>query len=163
MGDLAFTSVIAADRAAEPHLSDRPTVLVLRFGQWANQKSFRKPAAIVHRIVDMVWTRMIVGAELPATVVAGPGLRLRHWGRGIILHPRARLGSECTLFHRVTIGQGSDGGVPTLGSRVYVGTGATLLGAITIGDGAKIAAGAVVVKNVPAGATVGGVPAKVIS
>lgn len=162
MGNSSLACIVRADREAEPHASDRLTVRIFRFGQWAKQKPSRKLAALAFRAIDMVWTRMIVGAELPASVVAGPGLRLRHWGRGIILHPKATLGSGVTLFHRVTIGQGPDGGVPTLGNKVYVGTGATILGGITIGDAAKIAAGAVVVKDVPAGVTVGGVPAKVI-
>jgi serine acetyltransferase len=161
MGTLS--QAIRADWAVPNNKSDRPTVAVYRFGQWAHAKRSRKPAAMLYRAVDLAWTKMIVGAEIPHKVPAGAGLRLAHWGRGIIIHPKARIGSGVMIFHRVTIGQSRDGKAPTLGNDVYVGTGATILGGITIGDGATIAAGAVVVKDVPAGSTVGGVPAKIIS
>lgn len=150
---------VRADFQREKSRSDRLTVLVMRVGQWATEKPARVPVRVAHRIVDMAWTRMIVGAELPSALQCGPGLRLRHWGRGIIIHPEARLGSNVTLYHRVTIGAGEDGRTPCLGDNVYVGTGASIIGGVTIGDGARIAAGAVVVRDVPAGGLAVGVPA----
>ena len=73
-----------------------------------------------------------------------------------------KLGSNVSLYHRVTIGLGPDKRVPTIGNDVYVGVGASILGGVHVGDGATVGAGAVVIKDVPAGATVVGVPAKVI-
>ena len=93
----------------------------------------------------------------------GPGLYIGHIG-GIHINPQAVLGSDCDLAHRVTIGASAMGrkGAPVLGDGVYIGTGATLVGKIKVGSGAKIAANTLVINNVPAGATVMGVPARVI-
>lgn len=154
-----YRDVVALDRATEPHRSDRLTVRIFRWGQHSRGTS----VYWAYRMADMVWTRFIVGAELPASVKAGPGLRLRHWGRGIILHPKAVLGARVTLFHRVTIGQGPDGRVPVLGDDVYVGAGATILGGVVIGDGAVIGAGTVVTKSVPPGARVVGASMRLLA
>ena len=93
----------------------------------------------------------------------GEGLYISHIG-GIHINPQAVLGRNCDIAHRVTIGTSAMGrkGAPTLGDGVYVGTGAALVGKIRIGDGAKIAANTLVMTNVPAGATVMGVPGRVI-
>jgi len=97
------------------------------------------------------------GAEI------GPGLHMTHSG-GIRLHPEVKIGSNCSLAHQVTIGAAGLGkrGVPTLGSGVYIGTGAVIVGPIMIGDQARIAANSFVNISVPAGATAMGVPAKIV-
>ena len=73
------------------------------------------------------------------------------------------MGERCSISHGVTIGVlgGHRPGVPRLGNDVYVGAGAKILGPVTIGDGAIIGANAVVLKDVPAGATAVGVPARI--
>ena len=93
----------------------------------------------------------------------GGGLYIGHIG-GVHINPGAVLGRNCDLAHRVTIGASAMGrkGVPTLGDEVYVGTGAALVGKIKIGNGAKIAANTLVITNVPAGATVMGVPGRIV-
>lgn len=93
----------------------------------------------------------------------GPGLYIGHIG-GIHINPGAVLGSNCDVTHRVTIGTSAMGrqGAPVLGDDVYIGTGATLVGKIKVGNGAKIAANTLVIGNVPAGATVMGVPGRII-
>src|ERR1700760_4508303 len=93
----------------------------------------------------------------------GGGLYIGHIG-GVHINPQAVLGKDCDLAHRITIGASAMGrqGVPVLGDEVYIGTGAALVGKIKIGNGAKIAANSLVMTNVPAGATVMGVPARVI-
>lgn len=109
------------------------------------------------------WMALITGTELPPSVIAGAGLRLPHAGRGVIVHPSCVLGTGVTLYHRVTLGirNGNDTG-PRLGDSVYVGCGAILLGAISVGDGAQVGAGAVVVDDVPSRASAIG-PKAVIS
>jgi serine O-acetyltransferase len=93
----------------------------------------------------------------------GPGFYIGHIG-GVHINPGAVLGSNCDVAHRVTIGTSAMGrqGSPTLGNDVYIGTGATLVGKIKVGDGAKIAANTLVISNIPAGATVMGVPGRII-
>ena len=93
----------------------------------------------------------------------GGGLYVGHIG-GVHINPQAVLGKNCDIAHRVTIGASAMGrqGAPVLGDNVYVGTGATLVGRIRIGNGAKIAANTLVITNVPDGATVMGVPGRII-
>jgi serine O-acetyltransferase len=93
----------------------------------------------------------------------GPGLYIGHIG-GVHINPGAVLGKNCDVAHRVTIGTSAMGraGAPTIGDDVYIGTGATLIGKIRVGNGAKIAANTLVISNVPEGATVMGVPGRII-
>ena len=72
---------------------------------------------------------------------------------GIVINADARIGCNCEIFQQVTIGEGK-GGCPEIGDNVSIGPGAKVLGAIKVGDGARIGANAVVVKDVPAGALV---------
>ena len=91
----------------------------------------------------------LVGVALPPGV-AQPGLFIVHCG-GIVVNGRARLGRNCRIHAGVNIGQ-TPKGVPTIGDDVYLGPGAKVFGPITIGDGARIGANAVVDRDVPAGA-----------
>jgi serine O-acetyltransferase len=92
----------------------------------------------------------------------GEGLYIGHIG-GVIISQQAVIGKNCDISHRVTIGTSAMGreGTPVLGDNVYVGTGATLVGKIRIGSGAKIAANTLVIDDVPEGATVMGVPGRI--
>jgi serine O-acetyltransferase len=91
----------------------------------------------------------------------GEGLYIGHIG-GVIISQQAVIGKNCDISHRVTIGTSAMGreGAPVLGDNVYVGTGATLVGKIRIGSGAKIAANTLVIDDVPDGATIMGVPGR---
>jgi serine O-acetyltransferase len=91
----------------------------------------------------------------------GPGLHLPHHGT-ITISNQAQIGSQCGIHQGVTIGERA-GGAPTLGDRVFIGANACLLGPITIGSGASIGAGAVVVHDVDVGQSVVGNPARPIS
>lgn len=156
---MRLKEILRADYARNDDRWSKASVTVFRVNQWAYRRGFvlRRVAALA----DLVWLRLLVGAELPPDIVCGPGLRLAHMGRGIIVNRRVRLGSNVTLYHGVTLGViGSDNtNVPTLGDGTYVGARATVIGRVVVGENARIGAGAVVVKDVPAYATAVGVPA----
>lgn len=99
---------------------------------------------------------VVTGADIPANARIAGGLLLPH-PNGVVVHPGAEIGPNCLLFQQVTLG-----GRPKLGGHVDVGAGAKILGAVTVGDHAVIGANAVVTKDVPAGATVAGVPARIL-
>jgi serine O-acetyltransferase len=94
--------------------------------------------------------------------VAGPGLSIAHYG-SIVVNSKAKIGSFCRLHSGTNIGTDGTGGVPVIGDFVYIGPGAVIYGAIEVGDGAVIGANAVVNRDVAAGVTVAGSPARVIS
>jgi serine acetyltransferase len=90
----------------------------------------------------------------------GPGLMLMH-GFATIITAR-KIGMDCQISQQVTIGYDDRGAPPVIGDRVRIGANSVVLGPIALGDDAVIGAGAVVVRDVPAGAVVGGVPARVL-
>jgi serine O-acetyltransferase len=154
--------VLRADFAASPSWWSRATLAVFRLGEWADERRRRRlPARLLWRVLDAVWTRGIIGSEIPADVRAGAGLGLHHGGRGLVIATGTRFGDQVTLMHQVTFGMdGVDHAARAdVGDRVFVATGVVVLGGVTIGADATVAAGAVVTRDVPAGVTVGGVPA----
>ena len=110
------------------------------------------------------WSRFWTGIEIHPGAAIGRRLVIDH-GTGIVIGETAELGDDVLLYQGVTLGgTGKDTGKrhPTLGSNVMVGAGAKVLGPITIHDNARIAAGAVVLQDVPEGATAVGVPAQIV-
>ena len=108
--------------------------------------------------------RFFTGVEIHPGATIGKGLMIDH-GMGVVIGETAVVGDNCTIYQGVTLGgTGKDTGKrhPTLGNNVMVGSGAKVLGPFTVGDNAKIAAGAVVLDTVPQGATAVGVPARMI-
>jgi cysteinyl-tRNA synthetase len=108
--------------------------------------------------------RFCTGIEIHPAAKIGPGFFIDH-GMGVVIGETTEVGEECVLYQGVTLGgTGKEKGKrhPTLGNHVVVGTGAKILGAITIGDYAKIGANAVVLDPVPDHAIAVGVPAKVV-
>ncbi|MDR7112930.1 serine acetyltransferase/glycosyltransferase involved in cell wall biosynthesis [Microbacterium trichothecenolyticum] len=104
----------------------------------------------------------LLGVEIPWRLSLGPRARIFH-GQGTVVNDGAVIGSDVVLRHGITIGHKRAGGLsPRIGNRVEIGAGAIVLGDIAIGDDATIAAGAVVMKSVPAGTTVAGNPARAI-
>ena len=110
------------------------------------------------------WTRFWTGGEIHPGATIGHRLVIDH-GMGIVIGETAEIGDDCLLYQGVTLGgTGKDKGKrhPTLGNNVLVGSGAKVLGPFTVGDNARIAAGAVVLSEVPANATAVGVPARIV-
>ncbi len=131
-----------------------------------------------HRLNHMFWgwklrwmarfgshiARFLTGIEIHPGAVIGRRVFIDH-GMGVVIGETAEIGDDCTLYHGVTLGgvswnQGKRH--PTLGRNVVVGAGAKILGPFTVGENAKIGSNSVVVKAVPPGATVVGIPARVV-
>lgn len=107
-------------------------------------------------------TRFFTGIEIHPGATIGKGLFIDH-GMGVVIGETAEVGDNVTLYHGVTLGgTGKDKGKrhPTVGNNVLIGSGAKVLGPINIGDNAKIGANAVVLHDVPEGATAVGLRAK---
>jgi serine O-acetyltransferase len=115
----------------------------------------RRYAVVRHR-----WWTIVTGADIPLNCKLGGGLLLPH-PNGVVIHPAAEIGPNCLLFHQVTIGEEA-GGVPFIEGHVDVGAGAKIIGKLRIGKHAKIGANAVVLNDVPPGATAVGIPARII-
>lgn len=117
--------------------------------------------------VARFWTRFrlqSVGVRTGITLppgVAGPGVTIAHYGT-VVVNSRARIGKYSRLHPGVTIGI-AGGRVPVIGDFVYLGPNAVVYGGVTVGDRAVIGANAVVNRDVPAGVTVAGSPARVVA
>lgn len=108
--------------------------------------------------------RFLTGIEIHPAAEIGRGLFIDH-GSAVVIGETAVIGDDCTIYQGVTLGgTGKHVGKrhPTLGRGVMVGAGAKVLGPFTVGDGAKIAAGAVVLSEVPSDSTAVGVPAHIV-
>jgi serine O-acetyltransferase len=136
-------------------------------------------AVLFHRLAHRLWNlglkwlarvisnvaRLLTGIEIHPGAVIGRRFFIDH-GMGVVIGETAVIGDDCTLYHGVTLGGTSwEKGKrhPTLHDNVVVGAGAKVLGPIEVGEGARIGSNAVVVKDVPEGATVVGVPGKLIT
>ncbi len=109
-------------------------------------------------------SRFFTGIEIHPGAKIGKNLFIDH-GMGIVIGETAELGDNCIMFHQVTLGgTGKQKGKrhPTVGNGVLLSAGCKVLGPIVIGDYAKVGANAVVLKDVPAGATAVGIPARIL-
>ena len=109
-------------------------------------------------------SRHKTGIEIHPGATIGKGLFIDH-GMGVVIGETTIIGDNCTIYQNVTLGgTGKETGKrhPTLGNNVLVGSGAKVLGPFKVGDNARIAAGAVVLSEVPPNATAVGVPARVV-
>lgn len=108
--------------------------------------------------------RHLTGIEIHPGATIGKGLFIDH-GMGVVIGETTEIGDNCTLYQGVTLGgTGKDVGKrhPTLGNNVMVGSGAKVLGPLTIEDNCKIAAGAVVLHSIPENCTAVGIPARIV-
>jgi serine O-acetyltransferase len=135
-------------------------------------------ALILHRFAHWLWghrlrwlarftshlTRWLTGIEIHPGATIGRRVFIDH-GMGVVIGETAEIGDDCTLYHGVTLGGTSwtkGKRHPTLERGVVIGAGAKVLGPITMREGAKVGSNAVVVRDVPAGATAVGIPARIV-
>ena len=166
-------SGIVAGRLLEVGVAvDRLDTASGHFSHWLHALAF-------HRLANRLWrarwttaarwvshlSRFLTGIEIHPGATIGRRVFIDH-GMGVVIGETTEIGDHCTIYQGVTLGgtslvKGSKRH-PTLQSRVVVGAGAKVLGPFTVGEGARIGSNAVVVKAVPAGATVIGIPARVV-
>lgn len=118
---------------------------------------------LLARIISQL-SRFFTGIEIHPGAKIGKGVFIDH-GMGVVIGETAEIGDGVTIYQGVTLGgTGKEKGKrhPTIGKNVIIATGAKVLGSISVGDNAKIGAGAVVIKPVPPGSTVVGVPGRVV-
>lgn len=136
-------------------------------------------AIVIHRVSHALWqhglkwlgrvlshvARLLTGIEIHPGARIGRRLFIDH-GMGVVIGETATIGNDCTLYHGVTLGgttwrKGKRH--PSLGDRVVVGAGAKILGPVTVGDSARVGSNSVVLRSIPADATVVGIPGHIVS
>ena len=139
-------------------------IWVYRFGRRVDQRPagfFKSALLLVYWFLFRV-AETVTGISLPKSCAIGKGLRIWHFG-GIFINPDAVIGENCTLRQGVTIGnRHEDGGSPVLGDEVDLGAYAQILGEVRVGNRCRIGAMAVVLTNIPDGATAVGLPARIV-
>lgn len=134
-------------------------LLAYRIAHWFYQRKLFLLARLISQI-----TRFLTGIEIHPGAKIGKGLFIDH-GMGVVIGETTEIGDYVTIYQGVTLGgTGKEKGKrhPTIGDRVIIATGAKVLGSITVGENAKVGAGAVVIRPVPANSTVVGVPGRVV-
>jgi serine O-acetyltransferase len=111
-------------------------------------------------VVDKLFT-MVTHTHIHPDAQIGPGLLIPHVGL-LRVHGSAKMGADCTIHEVCTIGAGPRAGGAAIGDHVIIGCHSSIIGAVTIGDGAIIAPNCLVISDVPAGATAMGVPARIL-
>ena len=160
---------LAAYQARDPAARSKLEVLLLYPGVHATMYHQAAHFCYCHNLKFLArtisqWSRLWTGIEIHPGAKIGRRLVIDH-GMGIVIGETAEIGDDCLLYHGVTLGgTGKDQGKrhPTIGNNVLVSTGAKVLGPFKVGDGARIAANAVVLKEIPENATAVGVPARVV-
>lgn len=130
-----------------------------RIAHWFYRHNLRFIARAISQ-----WARFLTGIEIHPGATIGRRFVIDH-GMGIVIGETAEIGDDCLIYHGVTLGgTGKDKGKrhPTLGNNVLVGNGARILGPFKVGDNARVAAGSVVLSEVPPNSTAVGVPAQIV-
>ncbi len=173
----ADPKIVAAAEADLQAVAERDPAIKTLLQPFLYFKGFQ--ALQAHRVAHWLWKQgrealafhfqsrisELFQVDIHPAARMGSGLFLDH-GTGIVIGETAVVGDEVSMLHAVTLGgTGADRGDrhPKIGKGVLLGAGAKVLGNITVGDYAKVASGSVVLKNVPAGCTVAGVPARLVN
>ena len=165
-------SIIKRDPAAKSKLSiilTYPGAKAIFFHKIANFFAIAK-FHLVARIISQ-FSRFLTGIEIHPKANIGKNLFIDH-GMGVVIGETSEIGDNVTIYHTVTLG-GSSPSIdserqrhekrhPTIGDDVVIGSGAQIIGPVVVGKRARIAANAVVVKDVPENATMVGIPAKAV-
>ena len=158
-------SVLQRDPAAKSSIevlllySGVHAMLAYRVANKLYRSKYYFPARCVSQLA-----KMFTGIEIHPGATIGHGFFIDH-GTGVVIGETTEIGNNCTIYQGVTLGgTGKDLGKrhPTLGDNVLVGAGAKVLGPVNIGSNSKIAAGAVVLRDIPDDSTAVGIPAKVV-
>jgi len=166
---IELSETLAAYQARDPAARSKLEVFLLYPGVHATLYHRAAHACYKHnqkflaRTISQ-WSRFWTGIEIHPGAKIGRRLVIDH-GMGIVIGETAEVGDDCLIYHGVTLGgTGKDKGKrhPTIGNNVLLSTGSKVLGPFKVGDGARIAANAVVLKEVPENATAVGVPARVV-
>ena len=162
--DLAVSATVPdwSREAVSPLAWDPPRQLLRTLRRYEALRARGVPRVALAPIIaaHRAWS-VAAGCDIPLGTEIGGGLVMPHSG-GIVVHHQAKLGPNCLLMQNVTLGVGNRPGLPVLEGHVDVGAGAVILGGVRVGAHARIGANAVVLDDVPAGATVVGIPARVV-
>lgn len=140
-----------------------PSLHAMAFHRLAH-RLHRWGVPLLPRLISQ-FSRFVTGIEIHPGATIGRRFFIDH-GMGVVIGETAVVGDDVMLYHQVTLGgTGKDSGKrhPTLENGVVVGAGAKILGNITVGAQARIGAGSVVLRDVPAGATVVGIPGRIVA
>jgi serine O-acetyltransferase len=149
-GDTSWRSLLKA------RFTDGSSAMILyRWMQWAHRRRL-VPLAMLFNKMNVIGGNCVIGRGADF----GEGFVLVH-SLGVVINTSVRGGKNVVIEHQVTIGA-EKGQSPEVGDNVFIGAGARIIGAVHVGKGAKVGANAVVVDDVPAGATVVGIPARVV-
>ena len=160
---------VAAVRERDPAAKSNAEVLLLYPGVHAliahriAHGLYKKERYFESRAISQL-AKLLTGIEIHPGATIGKGLVIDH-GSGVVIGETAEIGDNCTIYQGATLGgTGKDVGKrhPTLGNNVMIGAGAKVLGPLYIGDNSKVAANAVVLKEIPDESTAVGVPARVV-
>lgn len=167
MGFMSLRESIRAYQERDPAARSAVSILLCYPGLHAvlwhrlSHAMWRWNRFLIARLISQ-FARFVTGIEIHPAAIIGRRLVIDH-GMGVVIGETAEIGDDVHLYHQVTLGGTSSSHGkrhPTLGNGVIVGAGAKILGAITVGDNARVGANAVVLEAVPPGTTVVGIPAR---
>ena len=164
-----LSETLAAYQARDPAARSKLEIFLLYPGVHATLYHQAAHFCYCHKMKFLArtisqWSRFWTGIEIHPGAKIGRRLVIDH-GMGIVIGETAEVGDDCLIYHGVPLGgTGKDQGKrhPTIGNNVLLSTGSKVLGPFKVGDGARIAANAVVLKEIPENATAVGVPARVV-
>lgn len=138
-------------------------ILLIRFGSFVDQIPFL--GGVLRHITEYL-IRILFASDISCKAQIAGGLNIMH-GHDIVIGSGVVIGADCKIFNGVTLGNKDTESdliaQPTLASKVVIGTGAKILGAVCIGANAKVGANSVVLRDIPAGEVWAGIPAKSIT
>jgi len=131
------------------------------FGRWSMNRKTATMRWITSKIYGVlnIFSEIVTGVTMDRQVELGERLHIIH-AATIFIHPKAKIGDRVGIMHNTTIGTNMGPDVPVIGNDVFIGAGASILGKVHVGDGARIAANSLVINDVPAHGFAVGVPAR---